>query len=649
MGQVINLRNINSRITLAASDSSSAARRRANLVCSGVDASAEIQAQIDNIAATGGVIQFEDGTYPISSQLDVTDSNVKLRGRSRETIIKPEWNALDPLAYPIKVFGELLSYIDNCEVSDISFISEAPWLEYPAGTISVLFNNPFFQFCNKLFIRNVHLERGGFIDVRNCNNVHMEGISAYEASGPIACVRVNGLTIVNAQGDRVKAVVDLGEVDNATVTNIRGTGTTVVSGQHVKGLDIGGCTNITVSDFELIDFDYGVNIKYETLPCRHINISNGQIHDSENSLRVDPSGVYSGTKNGPVLINNVTIKNGLGVGIYLVGYSDNDIISNCNIETSTYGILVEGTRGTIIHDCIINSVNASIRSLKSASNQEGYDLYVHHNTVSAVDATHSANSSAMFFNNINRPRIEHNRILSGSYHGIWTNGCSGLSVNNNEIQYAWGNGIFLQWAETTYTDATSRSLDLNCNNNRVKGWFNNGASGLAGAAKAIGLNLTGISGAAYNDASICGNLVVGTTAAEAGIDLDSPVDLNRFIIANNILRNLSVHKIYRRGVGVLGAASQVRNNLDHITENSGTATIASGATTVVVNHGLASNTNTAAPTAKDIRVTPTNSLGNATKFWITSVTATQFTITVDTDPGATTATFAWQIQKLFGV
>jgi hypothetical protein len=69
---------------------------------------------------------------------------------------------------------------------------------------------------------------------------------------------------------------------------------------------------------------------------------------------------------------------------------------------------------------------------------------------------------------------------------------------------------------------------------------------------------------------------------------------------------------------------------------SGTATVANGATTVVVSHGLS-----VTPVLKDISVTPTNNLGNATKFWISTPTATQFTINVNTDPGATTATFVW--------
>jgi hypothetical protein len=84
-------------------------------------------------------------------------------------------------------------------------------------------------------------------------------------------------------------------------------------------------------------------------------------------------------------------------------------------------------------------------------------------------------------------------------------------------------------------------------------------------------------------------------------------------------------------------------NTGWITENSGTATVAAGGpTTVVVAHGLS-----VTPAAKDIVVSPTNNMGSATKFWVNTIGATNFTINVDVSPGASsTATFAWQAKVL---
>jgi hypothetical protein len=77
-------------------------------------------------------------------------------------------------------------------------------------------------------------------------------------------------------------------------------------------------------------------------------------------------------------------------------------------------------------------------------------------------------------------------------------------------------------------------------------------------------------------------------------------------------------------------------NLHSTAHSSGTATITSTATMVVVNHGLPY-----APLLQNITVTPTNSMGKAAKFWISSANASSFTINVDAAPGATPTTFAW--------
>jgi hypothetical protein len=89
-----------------------------------------------------------------------------------------------------------------------------------------------------------------------------------------------------------------------------------------------------------------------------------------------------------------------------------------------------------------------------------------------------------------------------------------------------------------------------------------------------------------------------------------------------------------------GTNTIVRNNIGWKTEASGTATVANGTTTIVVTHGLS-----ATPSINDISVTPTNNMGTAAKYWVSTVTATQFTINVDANPGATTATFVWKISR----
>ena len=72
--------------------------------------------------------------------------------------------------------------------------------------------------------------------------------------------------------------------------------------------------------------------------------------------------------------------------------------------------------------------------------------------------------------------------------------------------------------------------------------------------------------------------------------------------------------------------------------NHGTATLANGNTTIVVTHNM---TNT--PLVGEIQVTPIETLASASFWWVDTITATQFTINVDTNP-TQDVDFAWQIK-----
>ncbi|GAF82009.1 unnamed protein product, partial [marine sediment metagenome] len=83
-------------------------------------------------------------------------------------------------------------------------------------------------------------------------------------------------------------------------------------------------------------------------------------------------------------------------------------------------------------------------------------------------------------------------------------------------------------------------------------------------------------------------------------------------------------------------SSKFNNTTGYVTENSGTATLAKGATSTVVNHGLG-----VTPAAGDIMVTPIEAWGRMTQFYIGNYTSTQFTIYADQDPGQD-VDFTWK-------
>jgi hypothetical protein len=129
------------------------------------------------------------------------------------------------------------------------------------------------------------------------------------------------------------------------------------------------------------------------------------------------------------------------------------------------------------------------------------------------------------------------------------------------------------------------------------------------------------------------NLIFSQSAMATGHALVGSMPAS--IIADNLCRNFSAGAFSITN----SSTTRFRNNVGYQTENSGDATIPSGSTSVTVPHGLARQ-----PSRRDFYVTPTNGMGNATKYWVSGASATELTISVDQDPGGSGATFGWQVR-----
>lgn len=156
---------------------------------------------------------------------------------------------------------------------------------------------------------------------------------------------------------------------------------------------------------------------------------------------------------------------------------------------------------------------------------------------------------------------------------------------------------------------------------------------IAGTSGCSGWNITGNTF----------NTTIGTKVRYA-VNLANTNATNAVICDNNFGDAVAATAAVNNGGSTsTGFKCFVRNNMGWTTENNGTATVLSGTTSIAVSHGLSKT-----PNSRDIQVTPTNNLGSATKFWISSVGASTFTINVDVNPGASTATFVWQAEILYG-
>jgi hypothetical protein len=121
------------------------------------------------------------------------------------------------------------------------------------------------------------------------------------------------------------------------------------------------------------------------------------------------------------------------------------------------------------------------------------------------------------------------------------------------------------------------------------------------------------------------------TAGGGNIYLSTSVDYC------TIMRNRFSHAtpIVLQG-GATNANGNVFRNYGYATENSGTATLVNGTTSIAVAHGLA-----VTPAAGDIGVTPIEAWGNMTTFYIDTYTSTHFTIHSPINPGQD-VDFAWK-------
>ena len=114
-----------------------------------------------------------------------------------------------------------------------------------------------------------------------------------------------------------------------------------------------------------------------------------------------------------------------------------------------------------------------------------------------------------------------------------------------------------------------------------------------------------------------------------GIQFESGAD-NNLAVACRVADNTT------GGILDSGTGNTIRDNPGFASENSGTATLVNGQTTIAVTHGL-----DVTPAAGDVMLTPIEAWGSMTEFRVSTYTSTQFTITADQDPGQD-VDFAWK-------
>ena len=404
------------------------------------------------------------------------------------------------------------------------------------------------------------------------------------------------------------------------------------------------------------DADKGKASAIKIFNSSRIDLYNLYIHDMEASYSILLKGrvfpTFDSGATDAMIHNNIFRDIGDVASAALnngAAYSDHDstiIQHNLAENIRGNGMCIDVASEGIIHDNILKNV--------TSTGDEGY----------AIVTGYDADNITIAGNNI-----------SGASRGIANHIGGGTTsddhviINNvlrdspDAVDYAiklQDSGHIVMGNRITNWDADA--INLSGTTNSIIS--NNVISGID-AGFGVGINV----GTGVQNVTIENNTIydLGTVAQKGwGIRILADGDVTGVVIRNN--------RIYDSGAGVQGygiflqgvtATSEVQiegnyleGNIDaaltptsalsstvkairnrgFTTESSGTATVDDGDTFVDISHGLDTT-----PAIGDIKVTPTNDLGTAAKFWISDVGASTFRINVDADPGAVTATFSWSI------
>jgi hypothetical protein len=304
------------------------------------------------------------------------------------------------------------------------------------------------------------------------------------------------------------------------------------------------------------------------------------------------------------VIENVAIHQASGKGILVQGYSG--WVAEHNKIDKTW---VENCVGDGIH-LAAESSDTTISSCSLVSNGDGVHIATPEHKITGSTFSGQTRYHLYFDNNGSRTQVTGCLFKNSGQHGVvfdsTTVGFSDIAFTGNTFKNAGTS------ADNTYDN----------------------------------VHLTGPSGNAISRITFTGNNFV----------YHSSDSVNKPRYALNMSSTASQHVVVvgntfgpasHWGTSPINNASSstnpamLRNNVGYVTESRGTAVVASGTTTIVVTHGLSYT-----PSLQEITVQRTNNGGTSTKWWISTVTSTQFTINVDVDPGVTTAAFVWAVRKV---
>ncbi len=465
------------------------------------------------------------------------------------------------------------------------------------------------------------------------------------------------------------AIIRIRGSDSITVENCvfdgcyNGVWTIAYSADNTK------CTNRRIVENHILNYKYSGIILSDG--SEYISISHNTIHDGNNP-------------DGELLYAIATATMGAGVrdlpGCHHVTITDNVIYNH----TMHHAIDVHGGDDFVITGNILTNIGGNGISCHNVSPRDETTLppsdfdcknwIISHNTISTANNGISVTSDheASTLSNVT---ICDNCISDVSTDGIQVYAIENahlrnVAIENNIIQghvgdYKYGHGIFAGSGNsgTTCKNITVRGNSIDDTDSDTP--FEDGIRVHTGDNVCVADNIVNVSryGIYVSDRAtssgptvVVNNVISNATIGGCRVD-NTTGECGSILIYGNVIRNCSygvytrcevetsdivikdntlencTYPIYKYSTP--GGNPTISLNTGYTTESKGTATLLNTTTSIVVAHGCSD-------TPTNITVTP-GSIGNATKWYVDTIGATNFTIHVDQDPGAD-ITFYWRAE-----
>jgi len=395
--------------------------------------------------------------------------------------------------------------------------------------------------------------------------------------------------------------------ENVVITRLRVNGNVAQNPTLAFGIYLNYVRNVLVDSCYVEDtHDDGIIVSYDS---DRVGIVNNRVSNASSGITID-----RGSNNSFVVGNVVSDNTFYGVTLY----NTDKIVIKDNISNE---ICVEYSRDILIAGNVIVGGDEGVFLT--------YKAGVYNERITIMDnLIEAVTYRGIFVDDGACPAgliIVGNSIYNPGLHGIRVNvNNKHLIVSGNYVREAGGNGIDVR---------SSTAILLG---NRIEYSQNHGIYAYDNMHGIIAYNFLynqsqandntydGILLNDVNDARIIGNTVFddGTNRSRYGINEAGGSSADNNIIAFNRCVGQRTLTINRQG-----ANTRIKDNLGYTTENSGTATITSGTTSVSVTHSLDS------ATPATVQVSPIEDIGNASYWYVSNIGATTFDINLSADPG----------------